>query len=1124
MSNPPESPEPPQKTPPRKPRRVWRRFFTGCLALAVTLVAIGSIVQRPLIRRATLEVLKIGLPGAGLRLVGVDASGSFGRSIVLENIVVRAADSAPDGNETEIRARRIELAAPRLWSMLFDLNHLTGRLSVQGLEMTLDLRSALSPSASPASPPSKEDRETAARWLLRLLPPRIDFDAPEIKVLTDAGTARIAGLRAELSEGKIGEIAIGRGLLDFAPAKISIGPAHGKTAWKNGVLYLAGLELGNALTLRDAAIGIARPGGPSVNMEADAFGGWLRLDFAMEPTPKGPSMDVSAHGGGLSVGSALAWSGIPAPGPASGEIPELRMNFRGQPADFFGGVGTLWLRVRDFESDGMLLDSLALGCELAARTLQITRLELDQESNRISASAQIRVPDDGNWLQTSMRTEATAEIGDLGKLARLAGPALPEISGALSINARIESERGEPKGTLEATGKSLTLAGAPLGNLSCKADFLRTEVSLRNFSIESGANFLRAEGRVNVDEPFLYEGRISASASRIGEWLRPLLGDRADLDGALAVEWQGDGTRAAHSGGFTLRATDLRAPVFPEGINGEINATYSPENWYFSKFRFTNGRLALSANLSAGRAGVSAENLRIDSGKNLLLFGRLYLPFDPLPMLNGRPWTEGILAEKKIYSELRSKDWRLRDLAVLFGQDSPVNGRIRMDLFAEGSLDSPVLRAELGASDLRTTGKEEALLASAASFKLTAKDGIAMVTGSAKVPNIEPLTIEAAFPFGARVLDGALRLEDPTGPLQGKITLPGTNLATFASLFPELKGLSGTLAGGVTLGGSVVAPELLGELRVTDGAYQPGDGIPAITNLRLETVFDGPSFRIQNSGGEIGAGPFTLGGSGSFKNPGNPSIELLLKGERVLLFRSPDARLRANLDLALRGGAQGGAITGSVALDECRIHQRPELARLLQSLQTDTGAPLLLPDLSGKVPPPFGRWTLDVKISNANPFLVGGEPAGGSIEPSLSLLGTLGDPRPAGEIFLRDLVAFLPFSTVTIPGGRIFFLQSAPRNPVLDIRGSSEILEYDIQLSIEGPLDGKNLILHSDPPLSREAILTLLLTGVAPGNNPEAGSGGAARGRGEILILESIEQRDGCGFHVAEATARHRFR
>ena len=51
----------------------------------------------------------------------------------------------------------------------------------------------------------------------------------------------------------------------------------------------------------------------------------------------------------------------------------------------------------------------------------------------------------------------------------------------------------------------------------------------------------------------------------------------------------------------------------------------------------------------------------------------------------------------------------------------------------------------------------------------------------------------------------------------------------------------------------------------------------------------------------------------------------------------------------------------------------------------------------------------------------------------------------------------------------------------LDVRGTAQALDYEVQAYAFGPLDKRRLILRSDPPLPQDSLIQLLTTGMAPG-------------------------------------------
>jgi translocation-and-assembly-module (TAM) inner membrane subunit TamB-like protein len=189
-----------------------------------------------------------------------------------------------------------------------------------------------------------------------------------------------------------------------------------------------------------------------------------------------------------------------------------------------------------------------------------------------------------------------------------------------------------------------------------------------------------------------------------------------------------------------------------------------------------------------------------------------------------------------------------------------------------------------------------------------------------------------------------------------------------------------------------------------------------------------------------------------------------------------------------------------------RIFKRLEVTPLL--VPNPVGGPMFVPPvLAGLVPDPWGRWKIDVSIKNGMPFLLMGNLATGEISPDLALRGTLGAPFLDGAVTLSNLQAYLPASTLIIPEGKIYFAQQNPFMPVVDVRATTEVSGYHIQMVAFGPINESNLTLRSDPPLSQENLIFLLTTGFTPAGMSGAGLGEAAAGQGGIILLRSIARQ-----------------
>jgi translocation and assembly module TamB len=83
-------------------------------------------------------------------------------------------------------------------------------------------------------------------------------------------------------------------------------------------------------------------------------------------------------------------------------------------------------------------------------------------------------------------------------------------------------------------------------------------------------------------------------------------------------------------------------------------------------------------------------------------------------------------------------------------------------------------------------------------------------------------------------------------------------------------------------------------------------------------------------------------------------------------------------------------------------------------------------------------------------------------------------------IYIDRSRILLPAGRLAVEAGLIRFPENSPNRPLLEISGSSRILGYDINLTVEGSYDEPTISLSSVPPLPQDALLLLLLTGRLP--------------------------------------------
>ena len=212
-------------------------------------------------------------------------------------------------------------------------------------------------------------------------------------------------------------------------------------------------------------------------------------------------------------------------------------------------------------------------------------------------------------------------------------------------------------------------------------------------------------------------------------------------------------------------------------------------------------------------------------------------------------------------------------------------------------------------------------------------------------------------------------------------------------------------------------------------------------------------------------------------------------------------------------------IKGALRFDDSRFSRRVEITPL-QAPSPEEEA-FSAPNFQSLVPTSIKAWQIDVSVGNDTTFSFSGNAASGEIIPDLRITGTVGNPIPVGKVELKNARIFFPFTTMTIPEGHIEFLEDSPWMPQLDLRGSAQALDYEVEAYAFGPLSESRLILRSDPPLPQEMLIQLLTTGMAPGVYAGAAPSEAQGGLALPSGAGGKSQRHGCqdGFESERSSA-----
>jgi translocation and assembly module TamB len=261
--------------------------------------------------------------------------------------------------------------------------------------------------------------------------------------------------------------------------------------------------------------------------------------------------------------------------------------------------------------------------------------------------------------------------------------------------------------------------------------------------------------------------------------------------------------------------------------------------------------------------------------------------------------------------------------------------------------------------------------------------------------------------------------------------------------------------------------------------------MPSITALEMGIDITPQRITVQRAQGDLGSAPFGLTGQLQLDAPEGIAVDLSLRGDNLLLYRSEGLKVRADADIGLTGPLSKLRIAGEVILTDSRLVQYLDVMRNLRGSGKSTrsgGFRLFSIDAA-----PLRDARFDIRLTAKAPFQLRNNLIKGALRPDLVLGGTGQLPVLTGKVYIEPTRVVLPSGNLTFESGVIHFDIENPDRPRLNLLGKSRLLGYDVSMLIEGPYDEPTVTLSSVPPLSNEELLLLVLTGQPPKTLDAAG-------------------------------------
>jgi translocation and assembly module TamB len=793
----------------------------------------------------------------------------------------------------------------------------------------------------------------------------------------------------------------------------------------------------------------------------------------------------------------------------------------------------------------------------AGQMLTLTQAQLQTSTTSIRMSGVI-----GNRSNLQLRA-ATSNLHELQSLAQGLAPTtatnggssfsqLPSVFGTATMNATMEGSFKEPRIAGQLAAQNLQVADTHWRTLRAGFTASPSEITVERGSLVSaGPGTIQFDASTALDDwRYLASSPLSVHldvAHMPVDQLAPLARLNYPISGILSAQLSLRGSELNPVGTGSLRLTQARlggtsiphaaldfqgtgdavhSTVGASVAGGEINAvlTYYPRNQGYTT-RIDVRQLHLEQIEKAQAMGMSGLVSGSAVGRGTLSDPQLSANAS-IPLLEVRGKTiSGISARLEVANQ--NANFSVNSNIAQSPVEAHGNVALTGEKYATIRLDTRgiALGALLVAFSITHNQEIQGQLEvhATASGPITrplamqAQIQIPVLTASYK-----QVSVAAARPVVANYHNGVVRLEPTeikgTGTdinLEGSIPVGSKQPANFSAtggidlslvhmLDPDL-----TSTGHVELdirgSGLAGTPGIHGQVRLVDAGFTSLSAPMGVENVNGVLALTNNEIQIQNVVGHLGGGEFTAAGTVAYRPA--TQFNVTLKANHVRLLYPEGLRTILQADLLLAGRTQSAQLSGRVLLDNISFSQNFDLAKFMSESS----------GISSGASPGRGfaeNLKLNVAVQSASDLgLMSSEVSlQGSV--NLRVTGTAANPVLLGRADITRGELFFMGRRYQVQRGIAQFNNPTHTEPVLNFHVTTTVNQYELNVTLMGPLDRLRTHYVSDPPLPPVDIINLLARGetteqsaAAPGNigaNQIIASGVASQVSGGIQRLAGI--------------------
>jgi translocation and assembly module TamB len=714
---------------------------------------------------------------------------------------------------------------------------------------------------------------------------------------------------------------------------------------------------------------------------------------------------------------------------------------------------------------------------------------------------------------------ATADLHELVAIANSFGAATaapPAISGAASVSAIVTGSMQSPQISGHVSAQNLAVEGSEWSSAN-----LDVQANPRHVAIQNGALMNAHGGQASFGAQASLHGwayepanRIQASLAVRGlriEDLEPLAGQHLPVSGVLTSNVSFDGSQLDPKGSGSLQIASARAYDEPlqnvamkfTGANGSIVSTLN----LVAAPGEVNAELSYTPKTKAYRVRLDApsvvlQKFRTLQEKNVSLAGTVSAS------VNG----EGTLDNPQLAAVVKAPQLTLQQGSLgNLNADVRVAGH-RADLNLQSNIASAPITAH-GSVDLTGAYITDAAIDSGpislaplmaayangapegfqgeAEFHATLKGPLkdkSQIEAHLSVPTLsasyQSLQIGIVKALHADLVHSVLRLQPAelrgTGTslrMQGTLPLSGNsspNLSAQGSIdarvlrivAPDVQS-SGMVAIDIRTSGTASKPSVNGQINVKDVALTRNDAPVGVEKLDGTLELTSDRVQISSMTGQVGGGKISIGGSVAYR----PSLQfnLALQGQSVRLRYPDGVRSQLDTNLAFSGTSEASVLNGRVLVDSLNFSPDLDISKFADQFSTGATVPSA-PGFADTVKLGINLQTKENLNATSTQLSIAGRA-------NLQVVGTAANPVITGRTNLTSGELFYRNVRYSLQRGVITFDDPNETRPVMNVSVTTTVEQYNLTLTMRGPLDKLTTSYVSDPPLATADIINLIARG-----------------------------------------------